>query len=120
MPSSLLRDQKTDALFLEQFCSDSGCAIRVRCSSGRMVGPRAQRFASSKKDSHGKGDQVLRSDDFPETLEMVLAAATRKDYRVWHANKEIRLNSEVHGSHVASEASSLLVQELGGRVSMRL
>jgi len=24
------------ALSLEQFCSDSGCAIQVRCSSGRM------------------------------------------------------------------------------------
>ena len=73
-----------------------------------------------KKDSYGKGDRVLRAVDLPETLEILLATATRKDYRVLHANKQIRLNSEVHGSHVASEASSPLVQELGGRVSMRL
>jgi hypothetical protein len=53
-----------------------------------------------KKDSHGKGDRVLRAVDFQETLEMVLATATRKDYRVLHASKEIRLNSDVHGSHI--------------------
>jgi hypothetical protein len=40
-----------------------------------------------KKDSHGKGDRVLRAVDVQETLEMVLATATRKDYRVLHANK---------------------------------
>jgi len=64
--------------------------------------------------------KVIEFYDLPETLEILLATATRKDYRVLHANKQIRLNSEVHGSHVASEASSPLVQELGGRVSMRL
>jgi hypothetical protein len=48
-----------------------------------------------------------------------LAAATQKDYRFLHAGKEIRLNNEVHGTHVASEASSPLVQELGGPVSLR-
>ena len=73
-----------------------------------------------KKDTHGKGDRVLCAVDFQETLEMVLATATRKDYRVLHANNEIRLNSEVHGSHGTWEAPSPLVEELGGRVCMRL
>lgn len=71
-------------------------------------------------DSHGEGDRVLRADDFPETVERVLAAATRKDHRVLYAGKEIRLNNEVHGSQVASETSSPLVQELGRRFSLRV
>ena len=64
--------------------------------------------------------QLKIDDDFPEIVERVLAAATQKDYRFLHAGKEIRLNNEVHGTHVASEASSPLVQELGGPVSLRL
>jgi hypothetical protein len=43
-----------------------------------------------------------------------------KGYRVLPGDKEVRLTSEVHGSHEASKASSPLVQELGGRVSVRL
>ena len=68
---------------------------------GRRLQPSAK-VCKQKKDSHGKGNRVLRAVDFQETLEMVLATATRKDYRVLHANKEIRLklNSDVHGSHV--------------------
>jgi hypothetical protein len=44
----------------------------------------------------------------------------RKGHRVLHSDEEIRLNGEVYGSHVASKTSSSLVQELGGRVSVRL
>jgi hypothetical protein len=43
----------------------------------------------------------------------------RKGYRVLHADKEIRLNREDHCNLVASKASSPLVQELGGRISVR-
>ena len=84
--------------------------------------PQPPTFAGIKheEDSHGEGDRVLRADDFPETVERVLAAATRKDHRVLHAGKEIRLNNEVHGSQVASETSSPLVQELGRRFSLRV
>jgi hypothetical protein len=44
----------------------------------------------------------------------------RKGHRVLHADKEIRLNREDHSNQVASQAPSPLVQELGGRVSVRL
>jgi hypothetical protein len=57
---------------------------------------------------------------FRKTVERILAAATREDYRVLRAGKEIRLTNEAHGCPVASEASSPLVQELGGRVSVPL
>jgi hypothetical protein len=43
-----------------------------------------------------------------------------KGHRVLHANKEIRLNNEALGTHVASEASSPLVQELCRRFSLRV
>jgi len=44
----------------------------------------------------------------------------RKGHRVSHADKEICLNREDHSNQVASQAPSPLVQELGGRVSVRL
>jgi hypothetical protein len=43
-----------------------------------------------------------------------------KGDRVLPADKEIRLSREDHSHPVASKASSPLVQELGGRVSVRL
>jgi hypothetical protein len=39
---------------------------------------------------------------------------------VLHADEEIGLSREVHSQNVASKASSPLVQELGGRFSLRL
>jgi len=71
-------------------------------------------------DGYGQSDRVLRTFDFPETSERVLATTTCKGYRVLHADKEIRLNHELHGSHAASKASSPLVQELGRRFSLRV
>jgi hypothetical protein len=44
----------------------------------------------------------------------------REGHRVLHADKEIRLNNEDLGTQVASKASSPLVQELGGRFSLRV
>jgi hypothetical protein len=43
-----------------------------------------------------------------------------KGHRVLHAAKEIRINHEALGTQVASKASSQLVQELGGRFSLRV
>jgi hypothetical protein len=63
-----------------------------------------------KKDTHGKGDRVLRAVDVQETLEMVLATATRKAYRVLHANKEIRLNIEVPWQSLPQEANGVTVR----------
>jgi hypothetical protein len=71
-------------------------------------------------DGYGEGDRILRADDLPQTFERVLATTTRKGHRVLHADKEISLNNEVLGTHIASKASSPLVQEFGGRISVRL
>ena len=57
-------------------------------------------------DGDGEGDRVLPTFDLPQTLKRGLAPATCKGHRVLHANKEIRLNDEALGTHVASEASS--------------
>jgi len=108
---------------MEQFCSDSGCGSRVRCSSGRIwegcYSPCAE-IQKDEGDGDSESDRVLRTYDLPQTFKRGLAPAMCKGHRVLHANKEIRLNNEALGTHVASEASSPLVQELGGRFSLRV
>ena len=44
-----------------------------------------------KKDSHGKGDRVLRAEELPETVEVGSSVAVRKGHRVLLADKEISL-----------------------------
>jgi hypothetical protein len=57
---------------------------------------------------------------FHKPLKRRSGASRCKGHRVLHADEEIRLNREDHCNLVASKASSPLVQELGGRISVRL
>jgi hypothetical protein len=77
------------------------------------------RFARMGGDVYGQSNRVLCTHDFPKTARRCCAG--RKGYRVLHADEEICLRHEVTASGSrASETSPRLVQELGGRVSLRV